>query len=82
LLTLTGPGGVGKTRLALQVATDLGTAFADGVVFVALAALREPGLVMPTIAQALGVQDVYGEPLEARVAGYLEQKQLLVTRLL
>ena len=55
LVTLTGPGGVGKTRLALQVATDLGGDFAHGAMFVALAAVRDPALVAPTIAHTLGV---------------------------
>ena len=78
LLTLTGPGGVGKTRLALQVATELATAFADGAVFVALAAVREPGLVVSTIAQALGVQEVPGDPIEQRLVAYLRQKHFLL----
>jgi predicted ATPase/DNA-binding XRE family transcriptional regulator len=57
LLTLTGPAGVGKTRLALQVARTAEAAFADGVVFVSLAAIREPRLVALTIAHALGLQE-------------------------
>jgi len=60
LLTLTGPGGIGKTRLAIQVAADLAADFPAGVVFVALAAVADPALVLPTIAQAVGVQ---GGPL-------------------
>jgi predicted ATPase/DNA-binding CsgD family transcriptional regulator/DNA-binding XRE family transcriptional regulator len=55
LITLTGPGGVGKTRLALQVAVDLESAFADGVWFVPLAAINDPELVIPIIAQTLGL---------------------------
>src|SRR5260370_12558789 len=53
LVTFTGTGGVGKTRLALQVATDLLDDFADGISFVSLAPIIDPDLVIPTIAQAL-----------------------------
>ena len=55
LVTLTGPGGVGKTALALRIAADLAPAFAHGAVFVPLAAIRDPDLVAPTVARALGV---------------------------
>src|SRR5690242_9378269 len=54
LVTLTGPGGSGKTRLALQAATDLVHEFRDGVHFVGLAPIRDPDLVLPTIGQTLG----------------------------
>src|SRR5829696_349760 len=57
LVTLTGPGGVSKTRLALQVAADLEGAFVDGDVFVPLAPLADPDLVAPTIARALGLRE-------------------------
>ncbi|MDQ3412689.1 MAG: protein kinase, partial [Chloroflexota bacterium] len=57
LLTLTGPGGVGKTRLALLAATGLAGEFADGAAFVALASVRDPGLVASAIAQSLGVRE-------------------------
>src|SRR5947209_18364620 len=57
LLTLTGPGGIGKTSLALQVARELLNDFIDGVCFVSLAAIRDPELVLPTIAQTLGLRE-------------------------
>jgi predicted ATPase len=78
LVTLTGPGGVGKTRLALQVAAALGDRFADGVCFVSLAGIRQPGLVPFAIAEAVGVP-VEGErsPAEA-LQTYLGDKELLL----
>jgi serine/threonine-protein kinase len=62
LLTLSGTGGTGKTRLGLQVAADLLDHFEDGVFFVALAPIRDPALVMPTIAQTLGVREADDSP--------------------
>src|SRR5947209_12701496 len=63
LLTLTGTGGVGKTRLALQVANSLLNDFAEGVCFVSLAPISGPGLVLPTIAQTLGLWEAGDRPL-------------------
>ncbi|HSH79390.1 MAG TPA: adenylate/guanylate cyclase domain-containing protein, partial [Herpetosiphonaceae bacterium] len=74
LVTLTGPGGTGKTRLALQVAADLLDHFVDGAWFVNLAPLIDPSYVVPTIAQTLGVQEVGGQPVEATLAHYLHDK--------
>ncbi len=78
LVTLTGPGGVGKTRLAIQVATALVTEFPDGVVFVDLAAVRDPALVVPTIAVALGVRQVSERPLLATLVEALRARSLLL----
>ncbi len=78
LLTLTGVGGVGKTRLAVHVATLLRPAFPDGVVFVNLAPLRDPNLVLPTIAQRLGVTEASDQPLDLRVAAALAARRVLL----
>jgi predicted ATPase/DNA-binding XRE family transcriptional regulator len=78
LVTLTGPGGVGKTRLALELTADLAPAFADGVVFVPLATVLDPALVLPTIAEALGVRDTNGSSLAERSARVLRDKRLLL----
>jgi predicted ATPase/class 3 adenylate cyclase/DNA-binding CsgD family transcriptional regulator len=78
LLTLTGPGGTGKTRLGLQVAAELSEAFSDGVFFVNLAPLSDPELVVPTIAQALGVKEAAGQPLLDSVRSSLREKELLL----
>jgi predicted ATPase len=63
LLTLTGPGGAGKTRLGLQVAAEMVGEFADGVSLVELAPLRDPHLVGATIAHVLGVRETGDQPL-------------------
>jgi predicted ATPase len=78
LVTLTGPPGVGKTRLALAAAARLGKAFADGVTFVPLATVRQPRLVVPPIARALGVQETTGQTLLAGLRESLRYKRLLL----
>ncbi len=78
LLTLTGPGGVGKTRLALQVAADLAGDFAQGVFFVPLAALRDPALVLRTIATTLGVEPAGERPVAQSLASVLRDQQMLL----
>jgi len=78
LLTLTGAGGSGKTRLALEVAKDLVAAHPDGVRLVELAGLSDPGLVMQTVAAVYGVYEQAGRPLEAKLADYLRTKDTLL----
>lgn len=79
LLTLTGPAGVGKTRLALQVAATLREAYPEGVWLVSLAPLSEPEMVPSAIAQALGVKETGQQPLtEALIAHLRGQQALLV----
>jgi len=78
LVTFTGAGGVGKTRLALQVATDLLADFSDGVSFVALAPISDPDLVIPTIAQAFGVKEIVGRSFLDLLAASLQDKHLLL----
>jgi predicted ATPase/DNA-binding CsgD family transcriptional regulator len=78
LLTLTGPGGIGKTRLGLQVVAELSESFADGVFFVDLAPVRNPSLVLSPIAQTLGIQEAVGQSLLERLTEGLRQKQLLL----
>jgi hypothetical protein len=78
LLTLTGPGGTGKTRLALQVAADLLEDFSGGVFFVPLASVTDPDLVLSTVAQTLDVREAPGRPIVAALQEFLRQKQLLL----
>ncbi|MDF2702547.1 MAG: adenylate/guanylate cyclase protein [Rubrobacteraceae bacterium] len=78
LLTLTGPGGIGKTRLALQAGADLLEEFFDGVFFVALATVTDPELLPSTIAEPLGVREVGEQPLEESLEAYLREKELLL----
>jgi predicted ATPase len=78
LLTLTGTGGVGKTRLALQIATDLLRSFADGVCFVPLAPINDPALVVPTIAHTFGVSDAGDRSLFEQLKVLLRDEQFLL----
>ncbi len=78
LLTLTDPGGVGKTRLALEAARGVADAFPDGVAFVGLAPITDPGIVASAIAQALGVREAGDEPLDARLTALLRDQRLLL----
>jgi predicted ATPase/class 3 adenylate cyclase len=78
LLTLTGPGGTGKTRLALQVAAELSDHFAHGVYFVDLAPLNDPALVVPTITQVLDVQERADQSLLELLKASLREKHLLL----
>jgi predicted ATPase/DNA-binding XRE family transcriptional regulator len=78
LVTLTGAGGVGKTRLALQIAAELLDASASEVWFVNLAPISDPRLVVSTIAQTLGVAESAGQVLSERLADELRAKQLLL----
>jgi predicted ATPase len=78
LLTLTGPGGVGKTRLGIRVASDLSGDFPDGVCFISLAPITDPELVVPTVARTLGLQETGKLPLHERLKAYLRDKLLLL----
>ncbi|MFN8472138.1 MAG: adenylate/guanylate cyclase domain-containing protein [Anaerolineae bacterium] len=78
LVTLTGPGGVGKTRVALQAAAELLDDLRDGVWFVPLATIRDPQLVASAIAEEMGMADSGPLPLVDRLKRYLSPKQLLL----
>jgi predicted ATPase/class 3 adenylate cyclase len=78
LLTLTGPGGAGKTRLAVQAAADLLDEFPHGAFFVALAGIAESSLVLPTIGHTLGVKESGGLPLDEAVVDFLRDRHLLL----
>jgi predicted ATPase len=78
LVTLTGPGGIGKTRLALQMAAELSDHFPDGVYFVNLAPTSDPALVVPTIAHTLEVKEIPGQSLLDQLKASLREKHLLL----
>jgi predicted ATPase len=79
LVTLTGPGGVGKTRLALRVAAELAPQFTAGAVFIELASFTDPRLVVPTLARALGLSDAGNEAaLTGRLLEFLRSRDVLL----
>ncbi len=78
LLTLTGPGGVGKTRLAVEVAAGVGDVFADGVFFVPLGSIGDPDLVVPSIARALGLRDAGDQTPTESLIGYVGDRRVLL----
>jgi predicted ATPase len=78
LLVLTGPGGVGKTRLAIEVAERVADDFPDGVIFADLAPLRDPGLVLGAVARQLGVDERDATPLASLLPAALRDRRLLV----
>lgn len=78
LLTLTGVGGTGKTRLALQIAAELLDEFSNGAFFVSLASIGDPALVASAMAQALGIRETRGAPPLSAVQSFLEAKNLLL----
>ena len=77
-VTLTGPGGTGKTRLSLQLGAELLELFPDGVWLVELVALSDPSLVVGAVAQTLGVRESSGRPLLSLLSNYLRGKDLLL----
>jgi predicted ATPase/DNA-binding CsgD family transcriptional regulator len=78
LLTLTGPGGSGKTRLSIALAARVQAEFRDGVQFVPLAAVRDPSLVPASIAQGIGLQDARGQSLLEHMRSYLADRKVLL----
>jgi predicted ATPase/class 3 adenylate cyclase/DNA-binding CsgD family transcriptional regulator len=78
LLTLTGPGGTGKTRFAIQLAAETADRYVDGLCFVPLASIVDPDLVIPTIVQALGLPDVQGRPAVEVLADHIGAREFLL----
>jgi len=78
LLTLTGPGGVGKTRLAIEIAGDLFDEFDEGIWFIDLSVLTDPDFVVPAIASAIGVMPAPGQPMLETVMDHLRGRRVLI----
>jgi predicted ATPase/DNA-binding XRE family transcriptional regulator len=78
LLTLTGTGGVGKTRLAIEAVREAAGLFSDGAVFVALAPLGDPDLVLPTVARSLGLRETGGRSPREVLHAHLREKRFLL----
>jgi predicted ATPase len=78
LLTLTGPGGVGKTRLALAIALESTGEFADGVAWVDLSPISDPGLVFTAVGQALGIREMGSKPMTASLSASIGARNLLL----
>jgi predicted ATPase/DNA-binding XRE family transcriptional regulator len=80
LLTLTGPPGIGKTRLSLQVAAGLvgHSQFEDGIYFIELAPISEPDLVLATVARTLGLEEMRSQSIEETLVNYVQQRRLLL----
>ncbi|MFE4470119.1 ATP-binding protein [Leifsonia sp. NPDC056824] len=78
LVTLIGPGGIGKTRLAIEVAREVGSRFVGGTAFVPLATVRDPERVLSAIAQAVGVRDIGDAPLSDKLVIALRERRTLV----
>jgi predicted ATPase/class 3 adenylate cyclase len=78
LLTLTGPGGTGKTRLSLQVAAEVADHFKDGVFFINLSPIADHDLMISTVAQTLGLKEAGGVPLLDTLKSYLHDRQMLL----
>ncbi len=78
VLTLTGPGGTGKTRLALEVAAELLDDFPQGVFFVDLSTLTDSSLVVPSIASALSLRESLGRTIYESLEDYLSDKRMLL----
>jgi hypothetical protein len=79
LLTIVGTGGIGKTRLGLQIASELIDAFSDGVYLVLLASISDSNLVVSALCQTLGIKEVGAEPLLDLLINYLQDKDLFAT---